>query len=710
MRQIIVILSLASFLTTAAQLRAQVPIGGEFLISDVSHSSAVLAHGKAVAMAPGGAFVVVWESITYPGASSDVMGQRFDSAGQRVGAQFLVNTTTTDNQRNATVAMDGAGRFVVVWRGRADFVNYDIYGQRYEADGSRLGSEFRVNTYTTGNHAYNEVAAEPGGAFIVVWSGPGPGDTSGVHGQRYNSDGTPAGSQFQINSYTTNSQFESSIALDAAGNAVVVWMSPQIANSAEVYGQRFSATGSRLGAEFRVNSFTTGNQRRPTVSVAPMGAFLVAWESAGQDGSFGGIFGQRYEASGVPEGPEFRVNTYTTGFQREPTIAVNAAGDFVVVWDSDGQDGHGFGIVARGFDASGIPRGPDWVVNTYTTQGQIVPSAAADARGNVVVAWTDASNWLVKGQRLGQHVMPVAMELDTSGNGVLEPGETVDVRPAWRNTSSSAQVLTGTLANIAGPPGATYAITDGMADYGAIPATTDGTCIDCYELSVSDPPQRPALHWDLIAEEIVSPIVTEVAWRLHVGRTFDDVPPTSAFYASIETLVHQGVTVGCSHSDRRTDYYCPDRTITRAEVTPFLLMAREGAAYAPPPCVPPGMFGDVPVTSPFCPWIEELARRGAVDECARGRYCPHQGARREEVAVFLLRTLDPAINPPACVPPNMFSDVPETSPYCPWIEDLANRGGSVGCGGGNFCPEEKVTREQMASFITVVFALTLYGP
>ena len=79
-------------------------------------------------------------------------------------------------------------------------------------------------------------------------------------------------------------------------------------------------------------------------------------------------------------------------------------------------------------------------------------------------------------------------------------------------------------------------------------------------------------------------------------------------------------------------------------------------------------------------------------------------------AVFVLRALDPALNPPACAPPNDFADVPETSPFCPWIEELARRGVVGGCGGGNYCPAAPVSREQMGVFLSLTFDLRLYGP
>jgi hypothetical protein len=79
------------------------------------------------------------------------------------------------------------------------------------------------------------------------------------------------------------------------------------------------------------------------------------------------------------------------------------------------------------------------------------------------------------------------------------------------------------------------------------------------------------------------------------------------------------------------------------------------------------------------------------------------------MAVFVLRALDPTLDPPACIQP-MFVDVPASSPFCRWIEELARRGVVTGCGGAGYCPAEPVTREQMAVFLSATFGLELYGP
>jgi hypothetical protein len=216
---------------------------------------------------------------------------------------------------------------------------------------------------------------------------------------------------------------------------------------------------------------------------------------------------------------------------------------------------------------------------------------------------------------------------------------------------------------------------------------------------------RPLLHWDATAwEQLLPDAQGQVKqWRLHVGESFTDVGRGSPFYRFVETLLHAGVTAGCNGA-----LYCPGASTSREQMAVFVLVAKETTDYAPPPCTMP-LFDDVPASSPFCRWIEELARRGVVSGCAPGRYCPADAVTREQMAVFVLRTLDPSLDPPACTTPR-FDDVPASGAFCRWIEELARRGVVGGCGGANYCPTAAVTREQMSVFLTMTFGLTLYGP
>ena len=227
--------------------------------------------------------------------------------------------------------------------------------------------------------------------------------------------GAPLGSEFRVNTYATSHQYRPSVAsVSLTGNFVVVWDSlQQDGSQTGIFGQRYASTGAPLGGEFRVNTYTTNHQNLPSVAADSSGNFVVTWESYGQDGASWGVFGQRYASSGAPVGPEFRVNTYTMSYQTAPSVAADSSGNFVVVWHSTAQDGSAFGVFGQRFASSGTPLGPEFRVNTFTTSSQYHASVAADPNtGNFVVAWQslnqDGSAYGVFGQRYGP-ILPVEL-------------------------------------------------------------------------------------------------------------------------------------------------------------------------------------------------------------------------------------------------------------------------------------------------------------
>jgi hypothetical protein len=266
------------------------------------------------------------------------------------------------------------------------------------------GPEFRVNTFTAAYQRSPSIASSLG-EFVVVWeSNYQDGSQYGVFGQRYLMTGGPQGGEFRVNTYTTYSQFFPDVASAPNGNFVVVWQSGyQDGDGRGIYAQRYAAGGIPQGAEFRVNTYTTSDQTAADVAIGQGATFVVVWASAGQDGSDTGVFGQRYSSTGFPLGPEFQINTYTTGAQRFPAVAIDAGGDFMVVWEGYGPDDASVGIFGQHYSSSGDPDGGEFRVNSYTTSSQRYPAIASDIAGNFVVAWQssgqDGSGYGVFAQR-----------------------------------------------------------------------------------------------------------------------------------------------------------------------------------------------------------------------------------------------------------------------------------------------------------------------
>jgi hypothetical protein len=212
----------------------------------------------------------------------------------------------------------------------------------------------------------------------------------------------PWGSEFRVNSYTGGAQRAPAVALDELGNMIVVWHSDGQDGSLDgIYAKRYNASGATNGVEFRVNTYTTLRQLGASVASSATGDFVVAWSSDGQDGNGFGVFARRFNALGAALGPEFQVNTYTTGSQSEAVVGADRNGNFMVVWTGAGEDDT-FGVYARRYNASGLS-GPVFLVNEYTTGAQGFPAIAVDTDSEATVVWhsdgQDGSSFGIYGRR-----------------------------------------------------------------------------------------------------------------------------------------------------------------------------------------------------------------------------------------------------------------------------------------------------------------------
>jgi hypothetical protein len=378
----------------------------------------------AVSPDPDGGFLVVWSSDGQEGGFTDVFGQRFNAAGERQGPEFRVNSSTPFNQQEPSVARSASGNFVVVW-GSLNPYGGGIFGQWFAASGDPLGVEFPVNE-TPGNLSAPSVAAASDGSFVVTWHTQAV--PPGVYARRFNASGTPLGPEFRVNSAASDGQIPR-MAGDPSGSFVVVWASNDQYGDG-IFGRRYDAQGNPQGPEFRVNTYTIGTQTRPVVAVQANGDFAVVWSSLEQDGDSWGVFGQRYDAAGQSLGPELRVNTYTTGSQASAALAFDAYGNLLVTW---GHQHVGFKRVvsAQRFGRSGAREGGEFRVSGLTDYEAHDAVVAASGNG-FVVAWS--------GNRPGFDFHGVSASLDCARLYTLSPCRLADTRnppgtPLGANTS-----------------------------------------------------------------------------------------------------------------------------------------------------------------------------------------------------------------------------------------------------------------------------------
>jgi len=194
---------------------------------------------------------------------------------------------------------------------------------------------------------------------------------------------------------------------------------------------------------------------------------------------------------------------------------------------------------------------------------------------------------------------------------------------------------------------------------------------------------------------------TDKACASYAYHTYLDVPYNYWAWRFVEAQENAGIMGGCGGGN-----FCPGTLVLRQDMAVFLLKGKFGGGHVPPACTTP-RFADVPCSSPYAPWVNELASLGVTAGCGGNNYCPTNPVAREEMAIFLLKaSLGSTFQPPACTTPR-FADVPCSSPYAIWINELARRNITAGCDSVNYCPHGQVRRDEMATFLTRAFALPI---
>ena len=433
-----------------------------------------------------------------------------------------------------------------------------------------------------------------------------------------------------------------------------------------IFGQRYDAAGNPVGGEFQANTYTTGTQdsagrrRWPRTAASSWSGRATAGGPESAEAR-----GRRYDASGNAQGGEFAVNTYTTGRQYAYAIGMDARGNFVVTWNDDARDGS----ATRRRPAASAPMGRRAATSSWSTPTPRTRRAcsrmSSDAVGNFVVAWSS----------FGAGRDPATALLLSASAG--------SCRPRWRWTPRRTACWSRAKRSTSAPPGATSTAPrrpsrrgcpasrgrraprtpspTATGDYGTVADGATAPCIGCYGVSVSDPASRPATHWDASGVESITPDAQgqQKQWLLHVGDSFTDVPTASAFYRFVETLLHHGVTGGCAATavlpGRLDDARADGRVRAGGEGRNGVRSARLHARRCSPTCPRP-----IPSAGGSRSWPDAASSAAAV----AGTTARTTAVTREQMAVFVLRTLDPALVPPACTAP-LFNDVPADSAVLP---------------------------------------------
>ncbi len=379
-----------------------------------------------------GGFVMVWQArapaeTPDDGESGDtrgVFGRRFDANGTVLGSEFQINTFTKNDQDTPVVAGLTGGGFVVVWESGeqkpvTDTIDYDddITMRLYAADGTALGADLLVNSWRGNDSGSDDqddpdVAALTDGGFVIVWESDeqDAGTTDGIYAQRFNVAGTKVGSEFRVNTTTADDQREPRIVGLTDGGFVVTWVSDEQAGSIDndIYAQRYTAAGSPVGGEFLVNQTIIADQVTPFLGAMSDGGFIVTWTTENADDT-SDVYFRRYNGAGTAITAETQVNSGTDG--TEQSVSALRDGGFVIIFEApNGVDSNGTGVFGQRYNAQSTKVGDAFQVNSLTAGNQDSPVVGPLAGGGFLVTWEGPPDSIDTDDNVyGQRFLPFAI-------------------------------------------------------------------------------------------------------------------------------------------------------------------------------------------------------------------------------------------------------------------------------------------------------------
>jgi methionine-rich copper-binding protein CopC len=358
------------------------PLGAEQVVTTTAVDLVNLSGKLDVAVADDGRFVVAWETMV--GSQAQVNLKVFSASGAAVSDVIKVTTVSGQCYMPDLAINRTTGAFVLATTSQSsgyvvpgDMYSPQVYLQRFSATGSLVGDAVKVSgtlsTYGKAPH----VTMDSNGKVLVVWN------ADKLYGRFVTSAGVVSGSEFVIVDHSVGDGLTETASVDMAssGKFVVAWDE----DAKDVYARLFNADGTAAGDAFQVDS--SGAASEPAVAMASDGSFTIAWSNLDKDGSGSAIMARRYSASGTAVAQEVRVNTLTQGDQTEPTLATGSQGRILVCWStSDAASDDGTGLHAQLFDTSAPVLTMTRVVTTSTSPALSGTVDEDDATIRVTVA------------------------------------------------------------------------------------------------------------------------------------------------------------------------------------------------------------------------------------------------------------------------------------------------------------------------------------
>ena len=412
-----VVLAVACVWGVSISNAALMPLGGEYpLLGDIEgHQS-----NPHVAVDSDGGFVV-WQNATQSNGER-ILVQRLNSdyVGEGV-VQQVSQGTAGSNEVNPRAVMRSDGGGAVVWEAGPRGAS-DVYVRFIDARGNFTSGSIMANSYAASIQRDASVAALENGGVVVVWESVGQdGSGEGIYGQRFNAGGIRVGSEFLVNQSTSENQSDPSVTALNGGKFAVGWLSqtrsgrnssgaPNLRNN--VMGRLYDENGAAVGNEYRLNDGDVV-AADPKLATRPDGGFLLTWVQNDETNTRNStdVYIKTFDNNGLPAAEAARHNTYLTGRQSTPEVAM-VGSDALVTWATAGQDAGGLGVQGRMLSG-----GTEFQINSQGQLNQSMPTIGSDGAGKYIAVWVNtmkadhsilsAQRYLVPNGDVGEGIVDV---------------------------------------------------------------------------------------------------------------------------------------------------------------------------------------------------------------------------------------------------------------------------------------------------------------
>ncbi len=322
-------------------------------------------HGSSITHLSNGGYVVTWTDLSgRDGEYAGVYAQTYDSEGTKVGSEFQVNTTTSGYQWSMSVAGLNDGGFVISWQSPNSGGSRQINGQIYDSSGNKVGSELTFSNIG-GNPS---VSGFSNGGFVAVWdSGFANNGVAGtVFDSNYNS----------VANFTTSGAYPSMprVTTLSNGNFFVVF----VGTSGQINGQLFDPSANKLGAEVSISG-----DEYPHVTAIENGKFVVSFKEGNN------VYKRQYDANGNAEENAVQLYSNSSNIQGKVRLSGLSDGDYVAVWDERNNSRSSLGIFGQRFNSDGSATGSVFKINSFdnAANAETWPSVTKLQNGGFAVTW-----------------------------------------------------------------------------------------------------------------------------------------------------------------------------------------------------------------------------------------------------------------------------------------------------------------------------------